>query len=170
MVIREATASDIPLIHQLAQDIWWPTYGDLLEKDQISLMLEEIYSEKALIMQMNAGINFLLTESEGKARGFAGYSLIDTESGIYKIHKIYLLPSEQGKGTGKKLIEYITSLALNKGGKIIELNVNRSNPAFNFYKKLGFTVYQQVDIPFISLFCFWNALWGIGTVNNASGT
>lgn len=148
MNIRQATETDIALIHRLAGEIWWPTYSDILEKDQISLMLEEMYSEKALIMQMNAGIHFLLTESDGKTTGFAAYSLTDEISKIYKIHKIYLLPSEQGKGTGRKLIEYIASVTANEGAKTLELNVNRSNPALNFYKKLGFSVYKQVDIPY----------------------
>jgi diamine N-acetyltransferase len=148
MVIREATHSDIKTINTLAHEIWWPTYCDILSPDQISLMLEDMYAEKALEQQMNEGINFLITENEGKATGFAGYSLTDEDKMIFKLHKIYMLPSEQGKGTGKKLIEYISSLAAQKGGKILELNVNRFNPAYNFYKKIGFSVYKLVDIPY----------------------
>ncbi|HEY0670125.1 MAG TPA: GNAT family N-acetyltransferase [Sphingobacteriaceae bacterium] len=152
MSIREATENDISLIRKLAHDIWWPTYRDILPADQISLMLEEMYSKNELVMQMNSGVNFLITETEGKATGFAGYSLTDKELMVFKIHKIYLLPSEQGKGTGKKLIGFITSLAVNNGGKILELNVNRSNPAFSFYKKLGFKIYEEVDIPYHKYF------------------
>ena len=152
MIIRNAAEQDIPVIHKLAHDIWWPTYRDILDDDQISLMLDEMYSEKALIMQMNAGVIFLIPEIHSQATGFAGYSLIDEEMMIFKIHKIYLLPSEQGKGTGRKLIEYISSLAKNNGGKILELNVNRSNPAYNFYRKLGFSVFKQANIPYHKYF------------------
>lgn len=148
MVIREATHYDIQIIHTLARDIWWPTYRDILDADQISFMLDDMYSEKALEQQMNEGINFLITENEGQATGFAGYSLTDEEKMIFKLHKIYMLPSEQGKGSGKKLIEYVSSVAAQKGGKILELNVNRFNPAYNFYQKIGFSVYKLVDIPY----------------------
>ena len=30
---------------------------------------------------------------------------------------------------------------------IIELNVNRQNNAVDFYKRLGFTILKEVDIP-----------------------
>jgi GNAT superfamily N-acetyltransferase len=77
---------------------------------------------------------------------FAGFSLIEPE--VYKLHKLYVLPSEQGNGTGKKLIEYIADLAREKGGKILELNVNRGNSASEFYKKVGFEIYRIVDISY----------------------
>ena len=67
---------------------------------------------------------------------------------LYKLQKLYVLPTEQGKGTGKILIAEVINLAKQAKGKVIELNVNRKNTAFNFYKKLGFEIYQTVDIPY----------------------
>lgn len=148
MIIRKATINDIRIIHKLAHVIWWPTYRDILDKEQIMLMLQNMYSEKALEQQMNEGIHFLIAERQSRPVGFAGYSLTDDEHKIFKLHKIYVLPSEQRKGTGKRLVEYVQSLVRDAGGKIVELNVNRLNPAFMFYKKLGFEVHKQVDIPY----------------------
>lgn len=149
MNIRPATATDIPIIHQLAETIWWATYRGILSEEQITFMLGKMYSEEALQLQMTEeGIDFLIAEREGQPVGFAGHSLTDAEKDVYKIHKLYVLPAKQGKGTGSSLINYISELARGRGGKILELNVNRGNPAFGFYKRLGFTVHQEVDIPY----------------------
>lgn len=149
MTIRPATPADIPTIHQLAEAIWWPTYQPILSSEQISFMLEKMYSEEALADQMLAeGMNFLIVEQDSHPVGFAAYSLTDTENQVYKIHKLYVLPDQQGKGTGRMLINYMATVAAGSGGKILELNVNRGNPAFHFYKKIGFTVHQEVDIPY----------------------
>ena len=79
---------------------------------------------------------------------FAAYSLIIPEEQVFKLQKLYVLPAEQGKGMGKVLIAEVAKLAKALGGKILELNVNRKNPAFSFYQKLGFEVYLEVDIPY----------------------
>ena len=105
-----------------------------------------MYSEESLKEQMDSGIEFILAERENTPVAFAGFSL--TEPGIYKLHKLYVLPSEQGSGTGKKLILHISDFAREQGGKILELNVNRGNPASEFYKKAGFDIYRTVDIAY----------------------
>lgn len=148
MNIRKATVHDIQAIHELAEKIWWPAYRNVISDEQISFMLEDMYSERSLLDQMNAGLEFWLAERENTPVAFAGYSLSEPEKQIYKLHKLYVMPSEQGRGTGKKLIEHISSLAKSSGGKILELNVNRGNQAQNFYRKAGFDVFETVDIPY----------------------
>ncbi len=111
-------------------------------------MLQDMYSAESLFKQMNEGIEFLIAEREDMTLGFAAYSLVDAENQVFKLHKLYVLPSEQGLGTGKKLIEEVSSSAKLKGGKILELNVNRGNPAQHFYKKIAFEIYQKLDINY----------------------
>ncbi|MDB5119246.1 MAG: hypothetical protein JWN56_464 [Sphingobacteriales bacterium] len=147
MIIKEANKSDILTIHQLANQIWWPTYEPILSKDQISFMLEKSYSEAALDEQMNDGMTFLLAKRDDTVVAFAGYS-IDLNERICKLHKLYILPSEQGKGTGKKLIQHVIELSKKNAAAILELNVNRNNPALGFYKAIGFEIFKKVDIPY----------------------
>jgi N-acetylglutamate synthase-like GNAT family acetyltransferase len=146
MRIRKATEEDITAITELAEKIWWPTYRNIISEEQISFMLKDMYSEESLKKQLVSGVDFILAEKENLAVAFAGFSLIEPE--VYKLHKLYVLPSEQGNGTGKNLIEYITDLAREQGGKILELNVNRGNSASEFYKKVGFEIYRTVDISY----------------------
>lgn len=148
MEILEATEQDIPIIHALAEEVWWPTYRPILSEEQISFMLKKMYSESALREQMNSDVKFLLVKRETENVAFAGYSLEHGSAPILKIHKIYVLPSEQGKGTGKRLIEYLCNLAKDLNIPEVELNVNRANPAFGFYQKVGFEIKETVDIPY----------------------
>ena len=148
MEIIEATEHDIPVIHELSEKIWWPTYRPILSEAQISFMLKNMYSEGALKEQMNAGVKFLLVKRESEDVAFAGYSLEHGVNPLLKIHKIYVLPSEQGKGTGKTLIEHLTQLAKDLRIPGVELNVNRANPALGFYQKMGFGIKETVDIPY----------------------
>lgn len=148
MEIVEATERDIPVIHDLAEQIWWPTYRPILSEEQISFMLKNMYSENALREQINSDIKFLLVKREIENVAFAGYSIEHLPEPLLKIHKIYVLPSEQGKGTGKTLIDYLSSLAKDLNIPGVELNVNRANPALAFYKKMGFEIKETVDIPY----------------------
>ncbi|HCN83062.1 MAG TPA: GNAT family N-acetyltransferase [Sphingobacteriaceae bacterium] len=148
MIIRAASINDIALIHRLANEIWWPAYKGVISDEQIAFMLNNIYSEKAIKQQFDDGMKFLISERDGQPTGFAEYSPEEPGKGIFKLHKLYILPSEQGKGTGKKLIERVEELVREQHGNILELNVNRNNPALDFYKKLGFEVWKTVDIPY----------------------
>jgi len=148
MEIVEATEKDIRVIHELAEKIWWPTYRPILSEEQISFMLEHMYSEKALNEQMLADTRFILVKSNNEVVAFAGYSTETRPESVLKIHKIYVLPSEQGKGTGKNLLEHLLNIAKDLTIRQVELNVNRANPALGFYKKLGFEIYKTVDIPY----------------------
>lgn len=148
MKIRKAGVHDIQAIHELAEKIWWPAYRNVISDEQIRFMLEDMYSEGSLMEQMNGGLEFWLAVRENVPVAFAGYSLTESEKQIYKLHKLYVLPSEQGRGTGTKLIDHISALAKSAGGKILELNVNRGNQAQHFYRKAGFDVFETVDIPY----------------------
>lgn len=145
--IELATHQDVLSIHLLANEIWWPTYEAVLTKNQIQFMLKKGYSEQALTEQMDEGVIFLLAKRENANVAFAGYSL-DLNEAVCKLHKLYILPSEQGKGTGKKLIQYVSEQSEQRGAEILELNVNRNNPALGFYKATGFEIFKEVDIPY----------------------
>jgi ribosomal protein S18 acetylase RimI-like enzyme len=107
-------------------------------------MMEQMYSEDSLLQQMDKGHQFIIINENEKPVGFASYG--ETVSGIFKLHKIYILPSRQGKGAGRFAIEQIIADILPQGAKTLRLNVNRHNKAKNFYEKLGFEVAATEDI------------------------
>ncbi|HSU26826.1 MAG TPA: GNAT family N-acetyltransferase [Chitinophagaceae bacterium] len=142
--IKKAGNKDIPLIRDLTYRIWPQTYSSILSPAQIEYMLELIYSEASLEKQMNEEqCRFLFVYDDDEPVGFA--STGETEPGIYKLHKIYILPSQQGKGTGKFVIDHIIRELVEKKAKALRLQVNRYNKARSFYEKLGFVVIDEAD-------------------------
>jgi GNAT superfamily N-acetyltransferase len=146
--IRTATINDVETIRDIAEKTWWPTYGPLLDAEQISFMLGEIYSVEKISSQLkNNTQSYLLLEEDGRPVAFAGYSPRDEDAEIYKLHKLYCLPETQGKGYGKILIEAVAQKTLDAGKHTLDLNVNRHNKAKTFYEKMGFVVAYEEDIP-----------------------
>lgn len=148
MTIEAAEPNDAETISQLADQIWWPTYRGVISDEQIAFMLRNMYSVPSLHKQMNEGINFIIARWKGQPIAFAGFSLTEEDATIMKIHKLYVLPSEQGKGTGKILVNFISEQARLRNATQLELNVNRKNPALGFYQNAGFSIYRSVDIPY----------------------
>ncbi|MFZ9388069.1 MAG: GNAT family N-acetyltransferase, partial [Chitinophagaceae bacterium] len=144
LTLRRAFERDIPLIRDLSLKVWPQTYSTILTADQISYMLEMMYSEQALTQQFREKHDFIIVSDGNDPIGFASYSLVG--SGEYKLHKIYILPEMQGKGAGKFVIRELLRAIARRGGKSLLLNVNRNNKAKDFYEKMGFSVIREEDI------------------------
>jgi diamine N-acetyltransferase len=145
--IREASATDISSIHQLAEAIWEPTYRAILSREQIDYMFGVIYTCEALERQMLEGQTFLLLYDEAEPIGFAAYSIKDKEERSFKLNKIYLLHSRQGEGLGKLMLEEVESRVSRAGAEYLDLNVNKYNKAKTFYERCGYHVHLEEDIP-----------------------
>jgi GNAT superfamily N-acetyltransferase len=63
-----------------------------------------------------------------------------------KIHKLYILPSEQGKGIGEKFLTFAENLCKKESISMLTLNVNRYNKAVHFYEKNGSKNVKSEDI------------------------
>lgn len=155
--IRLANTADISIIHRLAHEIWWPTYGRILSADQIEHMLQDFYSEEALTKQLASGYHYALWEENGNAQGFACFRADlskyvrgkdGKEMQVMRIERLYVLPATQGKGIGTQLIDFMAEAARAISVSLLELNVNRENPAVQFYLKNGFQNVLSVDIPY----------------------
>lgn len=140
--IIPASISDTLMIKEIAYDTWPETYKDILSNEQMIFMLEKMYSEEALKNQMSYQSFFLLQEF-GKIQGFMS---IEHNDRFTKIHKLYILPGNQGKGFGKMFIEKAATESIIKGINQLSLNVNRNNKAINFYQKMGFQIEKSEDI------------------------
>lgn len=145
--VRPATLADIPTIIALAEATWEPTYRFILSKEQIDYMYRVIYTPASLQRQMTADQHtFLLLTVEGHPAGYASFSQLSTSEGLYKLHKIYVLPSHQGQGLGQRLVAAVEQAVRTANGTTLELNVNRYNPALTFYERLGFQRHREDDI------------------------
>jgi ribosomal protein S18 acetylase RimI-like enzyme len=141
--IRQAAREDIPLIRELCFKVWPQTYASILSQEKIDYMLDLMYSSDSLEKQMDTGSQFIFVYEDEQAVGFAAY--FEKSPIIFKLDKIYILPSQQGKGTGKFVIDYILEVIKQKGATALELQVHRQNKARNFYEKLGFVIIEEKD-------------------------
>lgn len=146
ITIRTIAAEELPKVQQIAHRTWPDTFGKILSPEQITYMLELLYDLTILESQLEKGHTFLLAIENETELGFAGFELNYAGSPKAKLHKIYLLPSAQGKGIGKKLILQVADRARQAGQKSLLLNVNKYNqPAIDFYEKMGFVeIYKEV--------------------------
>jgi ribosomal protein S18 acetylase RimI-like enzyme len=144
--LRKAHEEDLPTITDLANRIWPTTYSEYLSAEQITYMLGKMYSRGELLHQLSQGHEFLIADALNEPVGFAGYSLIDPENFIYKLHKIYVLQKMQGQGVGRILLDEVITIAKKHDAKTLQLNVNRNNKALNFYESAGFSIKETVDL------------------------
>ncbi len=145
--IVNAKEDDALIIHNLAHEIWRKAYKNILSDKQIEFMLEDMYTPESILSQIENGEKFLLLRNNKHNCGFASFSKLQ-EPGVFKIHKLYIHPDLHGKGAGRQMIFHIIAIITQQGAHILELNVNRENPAKDFYLWLGFRIYKSVDTPY----------------------
>ena len=145
--LRLLAKEELILIQKIAHQTWPSTFAGLLSEAQIAYMLNWMYDLKMLESQVEKGHNFFVAEEQGDAIGFAGFELNHLEGPKAKLHKLYLLPSSQGKGVGKSLLLEVAKIAREVEQKSLVLNVNKYNKkAIDFYIAMGFvTIRQEVN-------------------------
>jgi GNAT superfamily N-acetyltransferase len=147
MIAIEATKEHLFIIQALSDKIWPQTFQDILSKQQIEYMMDMMYSTSSLEKQMDElNHHYLLVDDAGEYVGYTSYELNYKGTATTKIHKIYILPSLQGKGIGRFLIDTIGEIARNNNNNALSLNVNRFNKALDFYKRIGFDIVDREDI------------------------
>ncbi|MGV3697422.1 GNAT family N-acetyltransferase [Flavobacterium sp.] len=136
-------------IRMIALEVWPVAYGAILSSEQLEYMLEMMYSVEALREQYEEkGHHFIVAVEDEVPVGFASFEFDYNQLPKTKIHKLYVLSSQQGKGTGRILIDYISEEAKRSNQSSLILNVNKYNKAQYFYAKLGFSIIDEevIDI------------------------
>jgi ribosomal protein S18 acetylase RimI-like enzyme len=147
IVIESNTDCNFTDIRAIAEEVWPKTYGSILGQAQFDYMMNMMYSVASLQLQANEKQHhFILAKENEITVGFAAYEFNCNQTGKTKIHKIYILSTQHGKGIGKVLMDYIVNEAKAQNNTALFLNVNKYNPAQHFYKKLGFDIVEEIVI------------------------
>jgi ribosomal protein S18 acetylase RimI-like enzyme len=141
--IITATIKDIPAIQNIAYTTWPIAYSNIITKEQINYMLQLMYSNQALEQQFQHNHTFFIAKENNQALGFVSISA--QENTIFKLHKLYVLPQLQTKGVGKSLLQAALSFAKANNATHVQLQVNRNNPAKQFYLNQGFSILQEAN-------------------------
>lgn len=136
MFIEVKDSDLIKTVAKLAAEIWTEHYTPIIGKDQVEYMLEKFQSQAAITEQINQGCQYFLIKDN---RDFAGYFAIQPKQDELFLSKFYVKPSCQGRGLGRKSLNFIEEIALEKGFTKITLTVNKHNTkSIKIYEKLGF--------------------------------
>ena len=139
---RKASTNDVGIIAGLANRIWKKHYVNIISMEQIDYMLEEMYSAKSLMQQIEEGHHFTLVYNDEHPVGYISLNSMDGKN--YFLHKFYIEVDDHGKGIGSQLFDYV--LKQMPAAESIQLYVNRENyKAINFYFKHGFTIKKIID-------------------------
>lgn len=137
---KKATYSDIPLLQELAHEIWRKCYACLLSPEQISYMLDLMYSFETIEKELKEGIIWEIVELNDKAIGFIAVTIADKRA---KLNKLYLKEVAQGKGFGQACLKHVFEISRSHKVGDLYLHVNKSNvTAVKAYEKAGF---ERID-------------------------
>ena len=142
LTFRAAGDADIPELRVLAERIWRTSYRDLLSKEQIEYMLGWMYGAEKIWSELASGVVWEFVDLNGMAIGYLAYG--PPAAGELKLHKLYLLPEQQGRGFAQEAIRRVIDVAKMAGARIV-LNVNKANfRAQRAYERAGFRVVDSV--------------------------
>ena len=143
MKILPATSEkDLLDIERLACLIWTEHYTPIIGSDQVTYMLDKFQSLPAMKKQLEEGYEYFSIEEQGQLIGYIG---IQPREETLFLSKIYLHREVRGKGFGKQAIDFITSLAIERGHETVSLTVNKYNThTINTYEKCGFEKAEAV--------------------------
>ena len=146
LTIRKASVNDCPLIHSMASIVFPYTYKEILSPCQLDYMMEWMYSPENIRKQMEEdGHAYFMAYKDNEPCGYL--SIEQQDKDIFHLQKIYILPQFQGHHIGSFLfseaIRYIKEV--HPEPCLMELNVNRTNKAVSFYKRMGMRILREGD-------------------------
>jgi diamine N-acetyltransferase len=139
--LQPASEADIVAISQLAEKIWMQHYPSIISAEQISYMLEMMYSQASLAKQMDEEkYDFYFVMNDDSVAGFIAVQQRPSE---LFIAKYYIDQDIAGTGIGSEAFHELLALY---EPSAIRLTVNRQNhKAVNFYFKNGFKIERVAD-------------------------
>lgn len=142
---RAETQRDYLKIAELAHEIWREHYSAILSSAQIEYMLEKYQTAQKIAADcLSMGYSYFILERIGTPIGYIGVKPNDPAGKLF-LSKIYILKDFRGKGFSKDALEQIEKRAKKLRQNAIWLTVNKHNPSYDIYLKLGFkTIREQV--------------------------
>ncbi len=140
--IVQAEPKDIAEIRKTAFEVWPRVYSTLLSPEQISYMMDIMYSCDIIQKEMTSKVKWFIVKNRNDTAGYASiYPTVFEGIPAVKLDKLYLKECFRGKGVGRQLLAHIVQESEKAGASKLILNVNKYNTrAQAAYKSWGFTM------------------------------
>lgn len=154
LILRAATAADIPALSQLGSDSFVVKFGDMYKPEDLAAFLDGTHSPAALVGELaHPERLYRLAEIDG---ALVGYCKLAIPSSLTEYHdaarpieikQLYTAPGLTGKGIGAALMDWAMAEARAYQADAIQLSVWSGNTdAQRFYARYGFA--KAADIEF----------------------
>jgi diamine N-acetyltransferase len=154
MILRPATAADIPALSRLGIDSFVAKFAHLYSQQDLDNFLEETHSETAITAELaKPSVRYCLVDEDGK---LAAYCKLDLKCGwpeyargqkAIELKQLYTDPAMIGQGIGPKLMDWMFDVAREQSADEVQLSVWSGNHAAQrFYARYGFG--KVADITF----------------------
>ena len=130
--------NDFLNLYDYMYPLWHDTYGGIIPKEQIDLLLNKYFSSDGINHYREIGYEYFKLDDNGKV----GVVVICEKNGTTYLDKLYLSHESRGKGYPTFVFGELLKL-----GRDITLNVNQGNErALKCYFKNGFTIDSEETI------------------------
>ena len=138
MKLTSFEEKDFLTLYDYMYPLWHDTYGGIIPKAQIDLLLDKYFSAEGIEHYRSAGYEYFKLDDNGKV----GVVVICEKNGTTYLDKLYLSHESRGKGYPTFVFGELLKL-----GRDITLNVNQGNErALKCYFKNGFTIDSEETI------------------------
>ena len=154
ITISEAAKSDIAVLREIGCETYREHFSSIWSLAGMQGFLDQDFSHSALAKSLEASASHLWLIASNEKGNAVGFSKINWSTPLpltgevgAELQKIYLLRSEAGRGYGKQLLRFICDRAIERGERLLWLDVLKTNSnARRFYEGFGF---QEIgEIPF----------------------
>jgi L-amino acid N-acyltransferase YncA len=136
LIIREATAADVPALARLHVETWNATYAPLLMKGPDYALRERQWRE-AFGENDRSWFCLVVQRPDGRLVGFAKGGRSDHPAYGGELSKIYLLREYQGMGLGRRLLGHVARRFLSQGIHSMWLCGDACHPSARAWTALG---------------------------------
>lgn len=150
--VRAATLADAAAIGRIQVATWRNAYAGIVPKAYLDNLAEASNAQSWQRGIANAQRTIVVAQSQADVSGFAcgGMPARDPQSGAdAELDAIYVLPEQQRRGTGRRLVSAIAGAISRAGGQSMVVWVLTANqPARTFYERLGavrLSATKQID-------------------------
>lgn len=154
LILREATAADIPAISHLATESFVAKFGHLYSAGNLNAFLTESLSEPAIATELaNPARLYRLAEAGGRLVGYCkigltcGFPEHARGQNVMELKQLYTASDATGMGIGKALMDWAMEQFAARKADEVQISVYAYNDgAQRFYQRYGFE--KVADITF----------------------